>query len=204
MTLAGGLAVKPDVLVASLLNRPLHEPPFPVAVARPTYRFCIPDSWLLRSPRPDVAATPSLDGSTGRFNDETTVKNGHSAAAVEEERTAPDLTGSNQGSSKRYSLFGSLLQTLIPAAAVPDEPETAAPPARPIPLKKRSGIDRMSVSEPVTGPSPIIEPSPVSLGTVTDSNNEEVVENGEDDDEHWQALFVRPNPCWAARLDIRR
>jgi hypothetical protein len=69
-----------------------------------------------------------------------------------------------------------------------------APSARPPPLKKRSGIDRMSVSEPVTGPSPIIEPSATVLGAVTDSNHEEVVEDDEDNDEHWQSIFVRPLP----------
>jgi hypothetical protein len=176
-----------------LLERPLHESPFPDPLARPTYRFCIPDSWLLRSPRPEAVSTLVLDGSAEPKDDDTTVKNGRSVAAAGEERPAPNSNGSGQGSGKRFSLFGSLLQTLNPAAAA-GESESVAPSARPPPLKKRSGIDRMSVSEPVTGPSPIIEPSATVLGAVTDSNHEEVVEDDEDNDEHWQSIFVRPLP----------
>lgn len=126
------------------------------------------------------------DGST---DDDPTVKDGRLTPAVEEEHPQPDSNDSGRDSSKRFSIFGSLLQTLVTTASTP-ELETAAPPTRTPPLKKRSGVDRMSVSDPIAMAfSPTLVPESMRSEVIADSDREDVVE---DDDEHWQALFVRP------------
>jgi hypothetical protein len=64
MILVETFPVPSDTHLASLLSQPLHPPPTPYHINPPLYRFCIPQSWLLRTT--PVAKHPSLTASPSR------------------------------------------------------------------------------------------------------------------------------------------
>lgn len=167
----------------------------------PTYRFCIPEIWMLRDPQ-HPRHTSKADASASTPTDEdNTVKKGTSATADEnaaspvESSPQDAVSGCGSGSGKRYSLFGSILNSFIAPSASEAEP-APAPPSQTAQLKKRKGVDRLSVSEPLAAGNDIAG----GVKGSTEDTGDEVEEVIEEQD--WDALFVSLSSCFLSSSSL--
>lgn len=172
--------VPPSTLLTSLLLQPLHPPPSKHYSHTPTYRFCIPQSWLLK-PTPTSSAISSAltsrdddhdDGEEEEEEASTTLKASHSTTShaslsLEPSSNPPAFSSSprapattSKPATARHSIFDSIYSTFSSSSSPTTTTATAAassPPARKAQTDNR--LNRNSVVVEA-----ISEPMPASNG----------------------------------------
>lgn len=155
---------------------------------------------MLRDPQ-HPRSTPKADASASTPPDEDNTVKTPSATADENAappvESSPQEAGSGSGSGKRYSLFGTILNSFIAPSTSEAEP-APAPPSRTAQLKKRKGVDRLSVSEPLAARNDL---AGGAKSPVEDAGDEveEVIE-----EQDWDMLFVSsrlPSPLLRRWID---